>query len=259
MTGLFKQPSVQGGFRTREIAAVWTQPALRWSVFVVLGLATVGCAVQQPAPSSTPCAEQYNDIARLQRILTEKDAEIASLRTHQQGQTKELQESTAQAARAQVKLRRLATQADAASAIAQAQVAMATLQSSQSTGREDRQLIQAQRIQEVARASFQQGDYGNAIDQAAQAGQLIAMVAELHTRTGSGQRRLTKVSFQVPIPLRVMVDSNLRRQPRDTATVSTVLKANSPVEAHAYKGHWLLVKTDDGHSGWLYRLLVVAP
>jgi SH3-like domain-containing protein len=62
------------------------------------------------------------------------------------------------------------------------------------------------------------------------------------------------VPLQVAIPLRVTVDSNLRRQPLGKAPVIGVLKKDSPLVAHAYKGSWMQVETEDGRSGWVDQM-----
>ena len=61
--------------------------------------------------------------------------ELRELRTNQREQVKVIQESTREATRAKVKLRRLATQAEAASYIAEVEVAMASLARGAGRGR----------------------------------------------------------------------------------------------------------------------------
>ena len=82
----------------------------------------------------------------------------------------------------------------------------------------------AQDILESTAAPFAQGDYGVAMDRAAQAEQLIVLVAHYQVRPGSRSRVPGEVPLQVAIPLKATVDSNLRRQPRGSARVVGVLK-----------------------------------
>ena len=113
-------------FMSRCYHAAW------WTVLTLWGLTMTGCAVMQPEVAvSTPCAceEQQQEISRLQQMLAEKEAEINRLQAHQQDQKKELEETTSEAARAEIKLRRFATEADVASRLAEVEVAMEVLQS----------------------------------------------------------------------------------------------------------------------------------
>ena len=243
------------------------------TVALLFAIIIAGCATAPPAPAPAPvpapreepvreplpipctCDEPNREITRLKHDLANKEAEIRDLRSQQREQTKALQESSRQAARATGKLHRLATQADAASYIAETEVALATLRSSPDAGSRTSPIAVAQEILQSAAAPFAGGDYSAAMDRTAQAAQLLAMLALNRSRSVSAARAASEVSFLVPIPLRVRIDSNLRRQPRGNAKVLGVLKESTPLIAHAYKDKWLRVKADDGRSGWIHQSL----
>ncbi len=197
------------------------------------------------------CDEQTREIARLRQDLANREAELRDLRSTQRDQVKVLQESTREVTRARVKLRRLATQVDAASYIAEVEVAMESLRSSLGATSTVPLMAVAQGILESTAAPFAQGDYGAAMDRAAQAEQLIALMADNRVRRGSPPRVPREVRLQVAIPLKVIVDSTLRRQPLGKAPVVGLLKKDSPLVAHAYKGSWMQVETEDGRLGWI--------
>jgi SH3-like domain-containing protein len=92
------------------------------------------------------------------------------------------------------------------------------------------------------------------MERATQAEQLIALVADNQVRPGSPPRVPREVPLQVAIPLKVIVDSKLRRKPTGNAPVVAVLKKDSPLVAHAYKGNWMQVETEDGRLGWIDQL-----
>lgn len=217
-----------------------------------------GCALLQPPPPPPPqttvaCAEEEREIGRLQQALAEKDAEVRQLHAQQNVQAKVLEETAGEAARAEVKLRRLATQAGAASQLAEVEVA---LQGAHATHAEraGAQLMQAETILNAGSAAFAQGDYGAAVEFAAQARQVIDMVAG-----GRATQAVVEVPFQVPISLRTRSDSNLRAHPRRAAAIRTVLPQGTPVQAYAYRGDWLHVRTGDGLEGWVHASLLEAP
>ena len=128
---------------------------------------------------------------------------------------------------------------------------MASLRSSRGAASALPLMVLAQGILDSTAAPFAQGDYGVAMDRAAQAEHLIALVAIDRVRPGSRPRVPGEVPLQVAIPLKVMVDSNLRRHPLGKAPVVDVLKKDSLLVAHAYKGSWMQVETEDGRSGWV--------
>lgn len=220
-----------------------------------------GCALLQPlapAPVSVVCDQQDREIVRLQQTLTEKDAEIQQLRAQRNVQAKELKQTTGEVARAEVRLRRLATQADAASQLAEVEVALHGMQTKPLARSAAAQQAQAQQILDAAAASFAQGDYGAAVELAAQSQAIIEMLAG---RRGSAAaiRDAVEMPFQISVALRVRIDSHLRAGPGRSAEVLGVLRQGALVQAHAHCGEWLSVQTEDGRAGWVYGALLEAP
>lgn len=150
---------------------------------------TTGCTLLRqppaPAPAAPDCSQPLQEIARLQQALIDKDAEIGQLRAQQNVQAKELRQTTGEVARAEVKLRRLATEAGAASQLAEAEVALQSLTKSPPNGA-TAQRLQAQQLVAAGSAAFAQGDYGAAVEFAAQAQALVGMVKE--TQAASSAR-----------------------------------------------------------------------
>src|SRR5207249_1203382 len=117
---------------------------------------------------------------------------------------------------------------------AEVEVALQTLRSSPDA-RSTSLMAVADGMLQSAAVSFARGDYGAAMNRAAQAQQLITMLADHRLRPSSKAPVTAEVPFEVPIPLRVKLDSNLRRQPRGNARIQGVLKASTPLLAYAYK------------------------
>lgn len=249
-------------------------------MMALLGLSITGCNVlmklKPPEPEiqvavPEPCAKeqceaerekllaekeaQQQEIERLQKLLAEKDAFIRSQQARQQDQAKTLQETSSQAAHAQIKLRRLATRPAAASTIAEAEISLESLKSSPATHAEQLLQTQAQRLLAAATASYAEDNYAVAMDQAAQAREFTDMVKNSRLRKTPDQ---ILVSLQTPIPLRATVNSNLRQKPGLKSAVLGILKKDSTITAEAYQGDWLQVQTADGRSGWVLNTLVEA-
>jgi len=189
----------------------------------------------------------------LRQELANRDAEVRDLRAKEREQVKVLQETTREAARAKVKLRRLATQVDAASYLAEVEVALQSQRTSPGASTNAPLLALAQGLLEATAAPFAQGDYGSVMDRTAQAEQLGNVAADNQVRSGSRPRPRApgEVAFQVAISLKVTIDSNLRRQPLPKSPIVSVLRKDSPLVAHAWKGNWMRVETADGRSGWV--------
>lgn len=244
-----------------SLLKTWAGQMLCGTVIALLGLNITGCTLLKPIPVAAPitphepcaCEVQKREIERLQQLLAEKEGLIRNLNARQQDQAKALQETTSQVTRDQVRLRRLATQPGAASSIAEAEVAMASLKLSQITAPE--QTLQAQRLLDAATASYAKGNYGTAMDHAAQTREFIDMVMDNHTRKASDPR-VAMVPFNVPIPLRAKSNITLRQKPFSSAAKLGALKKDSALTAQAYLGDWLHVQTNDERSGWIPNALV---
>jgi hypothetical protein len=249
--------------RFRDAGALPGVATTTWAAAVLLAFG--GCATPPPPTPPAPapvavavppresacpsCDDQNREIARLRQDLAQRETELRELRTSQRDQVKVLQESTREVERAKVKLRRLATQADAASYIAEVEVALQTVRDAAGAGIP--LLGLAEGIMQSTAAPFAQGDYGGAMDRAAQAEQLVTVVADERGRRASRARAAGESAFQVAVPLRVIADSHLRRQPLGTAAIRGVLPKDSLLVAHAHKGTWLRVETVDGRVGWV--------
>jgi uncharacterized protein YgiM (DUF1202 family) len=258
---------------------MWGRSAPKWMIMAFTGLSMIGCN-NIPVRSIPPDSEievtalescdkerceaerekllaekavQQQEIERLQKLLAEKDALIRNQQVRQQDQAKTLQETSNQAAHAQIKLRRLATRPAAASTIAEAEISMEGLKSSPLSDTERMLQAQAQRLLAAATVLYDEDSYAAAMDHAAQAREFVDMMKNGRLRKAADQ---ITVSLQTPIPLRASVDSNLRQKPGLKGAVLGVLKKNSAMIAEAYQGDWLQVQTGDGRSGWILNTLV---
>jgi hypothetical protein len=199
-----------------------------------------------PEPVCPVCVDRSDELARLRQELAARDAELRELRASEREQVKAVQESTREVTRARARMRRLATQADAASYIAEVEVALGA---AQSPAAQSPMLALAQSFLDAAQAPFAQGDYGTAMERAAQAEQLVA--AAERTALGPRPRVAGEVLLQVRIPLKATSESRLRREPAQGAPVVSTLPRDAAVVAHAYKDAWMRVETEDGKFGWL--------
>jgi hypothetical protein len=199
------------------------------------------------------CVDRSDELARLRQELAARDAELRELRASEREQVKAVQESTREITRARARMRRLATQADAASYIAEVEVALGA---AQSPAAQSPMLALGQSFLDAAQAPFAQGDYGTAMDRAAQAEQLVAAAVE--TAPGTRSRVAGEVLLQVRIPLKARSESRLRREPAQAAAVVATLPKDTALVAHAYKDAWMRVETEDGRFGWLPQATLAA-
>jgi hypothetical protein len=195
------RPVKPGPWRLAPIASAASARA--WLLAGLLALVAGGCgsvpnapaAPASPArtsvakPTCLPCTGQAREIERARLELAVRDAELRDLRSSHRDQVKVLQESKREVARAKVKVRRLATRADAASYIAEVEVGLARLRSRSGGKSTDPRIEQAGRLLESTDAPFAQGEYGVAMDRASEAEQLIGSAADAQAQRATLTRK----------------------------------------------------------------------
>lgn len=243
------------------------------AVAALLGLLIGGCATQPPpppppapvvvAPASAPvcavCEDTSAEMASLRQELALRESELRDLRAQQRDQARVLKETAKQASRAKVKLRRLATQADAASYVAEVEVALDVARSAPGAPSRAPLIALAQAVLEASAAPFAQGDYGVAMDLAEQADELVALIAVTPARPASGARATAETRFDVTIRFRAASESHLRRQPGDKAPSLGVVREGTRLTTTAHRDGWFKVETEDGRAGWIHQSVVAAP
>lgn len=234
----------------RRHVAAWVAGAL-W----LGGCATVPPPVLEPLPQPpaplTPqaciaCVDHSEEIARLRQALASREAELRDLRATQREQAKVAAATTRDVARTQARQRRLATQADAASAIAEAEVAQEAARDGAPLAPLPPIFVLAQSFVDAATAAFARGDYGAALDRAAQA---QALLAPLPVGGGTAASDV-EVPLLAAVPVQVTARTPLRGRPGNGNVVVTV-DPRAPLVAHAYRAGYLRVVNANGAKGWV--------
>lgn len=207
-----------------------------------------------------PCKVQQHEIERLKLLLAEKDTIIRNQQLQREEQVKTMQEAASQATIAQSKLRRLATKPAAASAIAEAEIAMKNLKPVKTDLLWSSLRVQAQRFLDAATATYTAENFSTAMDHAARSKELTDMLAAHHTHhtTPAPKRNAAMMPLQTTIPLQLTADSKLFQEPRSNAPVMGILKKGFKLTAHSWQGEWFRVQTRNGASGWVSGTVVEA-
>ena len=221
------------------------------------------CARSAPAPGAPPAPSHataapretvtVRDVALDRRIgvlelrLLAKDAEIKAL-------TQQLDDARQEVVRAMAKLRTLATRAEAASGMAEAEIAVQTLRGKADPSMPE--LGQAEHLLRMSSAEFNDANYGGALYLANQA-KGAARVGE--DRLAAAQQlpaRPGEVPFAVPVPLAVTTATNVREGPGMRFAVLFTLPAGAQVMGHSFADDWVRIAADSGRVGWVAGNLV---
>ncbi len=241
------------------------RPAFAFAGTLAVYLLFAGCARNAPAPGTPPrpaaaaparretVTVAVHDAALDRRVgvlqlrLLAKEAEIEAL-------TKELDDARQEVVRAMAKLRTLATRAEAASGMAEAEIAVQALRGKASRAMPE--LEQAERLLGMSSGEFNDENYGGALYLANQAKDAARLGEDRLVGALKLPARQGEAPFAVPVPLKVTASTNVREGPGTGFPVLFRLAAGAPVVGHSYSDDWVRIVDDGGRVGWVAGNLV---
>jgi len=186
--------------------------------------------------------------ARLELRVLEKEAQVEELQTR-------LDDARREVVRAMAKLQSLATRAEAASGMAEAEIA---LQSLRGTGGQQvvPELGQAAQLLQLATAEFDRQNYGGALYLANQAKAAAAAGQGRVAGVERGSLRQGEVPVALPLRLQTTGRANVREGPGGGFAILFTLEASAPLTGYSYLDQWVRIADDSGRPGWVYQSLV---
>jgi hypothetical protein len=230
---------------------------------VVLALATAACARSAPQVAARPVADTIHvadtvvvqapadselrqRASLLQVQLLERDAQIADLRDR-------LEDAMREVVRTLARLQTVAGRAEAASAMAEAELAYQTLKARPGNAAE---AAQARRLLDLSAAEFNRQNYGGAAYLATQVKGVAGRMGAGARATDRGQVRPGETAFSAPLPLQLSARSNLRAGPGTGFGVQETLDRGAAVLGVSYLNEWIRITDEQGRTGWVYSTLL---
>lgn len=189
-------------------------------------------------------------MSRLELQVLEKEAQVAELQTR-------LEDARDEVVRTMAKLETLNSRAEAASGMAEADVALQALRNA-AGGAQSPELSQANRLIRRSNAEFEKRNFGGALYLANQS-RALAIAGRARLTGNRGTLRQGESQFAVPVRLKVMSKGNVREGPGTTFAVLYSLEPGAVVTAFSHTDEWVRVTDDGGRSGWIFRTLVGRP
>jgi uncharacterized coiled-coil protein SlyX len=228
--------------------------------FLAATLLLNGCSSSKPEPTPAPSPKppaprtgpSHSDlekrIARLELNLMDREAQVDELQIR-------LEETRQEVVRAMAKLQTLASRAEAASAIAEAEVALQPIKAAPGQSAPP-EATQASRLLRESSAEFDKENYGGALYLANQA-KTLAGAAQGRLSAGErGPQRPGETAFALPIPLKASGRGNVRAGPGTGARIEFAVQAGDDLIGYSYVDEWIRIGAEDGRSGWIFRSLV---
>ncbi|MGD9032811.1 MAG: SH3 domain-containing protein [Desulfobacteraceae bacterium] len=197
-------------------------------------------------------------VSKMHMQMLEKDAQIKKLEERQNTQQRVLDDAIQEVVRAKAKLASLESKAEAASNMAEAEIALRNLRTELGAGEKDPDVIKAKQLLKMSALEFEKKNYGGA----------LYLTSQAMSHIKAGQIRMKphekipvikgEILFAEPLSLRVLRTSNLREAPDLKSKVLTTLAKGAPVVGYSYKGEWVRVHSEQGIHGWIFQTLVGA-
>lgn len=205
------------------------------------------------AASEAAARAAESRVVELNTRLAEKSVEAQESADRHAVLQRQLDEAIQEVVRAKAKLRSLESRADAASAMAEAEIALKALQGRRG-GANRQELGKAEDLLRMSSAEFERENYGGALFLATQAkGHLRAAEVAPAPR---GAAQPDEVPFASPLAYVVHTDANVRAGPGSTFQVVGTVRKGTPVTAFARKNRWLRITDERGLTGWVFEDLL---
>lgn len=186
-------------------------------------------------------------VGRLEFQLLVKDAQLAELQSR-------LDDTRDEVVRTMGKLKTAASRAEAASGMAEAEVALQSLRSGGQPPAPE--LMQASKLMQQSSAEFNKQNYGGALYLATQA-KTLSVAGRARLTVGNRDPLLAGENrFAVPLRFRVASRGNVRAGPGTSFPVAFTVEAGAELTGYSHSDEWIRVTDPSGRNGWIFRNLV---
>ena len=189
--------------------------------------------------------ELEQKLARTELLLLEKEAQVNELQAR-------LDDARQEVVRAMAKQQSLASRAEAASGMAEAEIALQSLRST--AGAKGKPEVS--RLIKLSTAEFDKQNYAGALYLASQAkGAAFAARGQLAS-VERGPLRAGEVAFASPLKLQTAKRANVREGPGVDFKIIFTLPAGAPMTGLSHAEQWVRITDDSGRGGWIYQSLI---
>lgn len=186
--------------------------------------------------------------ARLQMSLLDKHAEVNKLMLKNEQLVRVF-------VRNKVKLRNRGNKVEAVRLLAEVTTVIDAARVNNPDGNWDEVLDRAEQFLKEGREEIDKGNLEKFFYLASKAFEQVQMI-ELENREVGQRIDESESIFLVPLSMKLLLTSNVRRGPSMDAEVDYVLEAGSLVTAIGYKGMWVKVNSSEQDGGWIHNSLL---
>lgn len=188
--------------------------------------------------------------AKLELKVLEQEAQVAELQSR-------LDDARREVVRAMAKLQSLATRAEAASGMAEAEIALQALRSANGNNSPSSpEYGQGTALLQLATTEFDQQNYAGALYLATEAKNAAAAGQGRVSGDDRTSMRKGEVPFALPLRLQTTGRANVRDGPGPNFKVLFTLETGAPLVAYSYVEEWVRIKDGSDRPGWIHQTLI---
>ncbi len=206
--------------------------------------------VTQRSPAVVRDTALEQRAARLELKVLEQEAQVDELQSR-------LDDARREVVRAMAKLQSLATRAEAASGMAEAEIALQALRTANgNSAPPSPEYGQGSQLLQLATTEFDQQNYAGALYLATEAKNAAAAG---RGRVASDDRAATRrgeVPFALPLRLQTTGRANVREGPGAGFKVLFTLETGVAIVAYSYVDQWVRIRDDNDRAGWIHQTLI---
>lgn len=189
--------------------------------------------------------ELEQKLARSELLLLEKEAQLSELQIR-------LDDARLEVVRAMAKQQSLASRAEAASGMAEAEIALQSLPATAAA----RGAPEVSRLIKLSNAEFAKQNYSGALYLASQAKGAAFAARGQQASANRGPLRAGEVAFASPLQLQAATRTNVRDGPGGTFKIVFTLPAGAPLTGYSHAQQWVRITDSSGRDGWIYETLI---
>jgi hypothetical protein len=237
-------------------------------LLVAVSLVAAGCVTPperpaEPAPSAprnetretphpaAPAADPRDrQVAQIQLRLLAREADVARLQSEIEETRQRLDDAILEIVRSKAKLGSLGSRAEAATALSEAELLLASLRREKGASPSD--LASAQKMIELGNQEFRNGNFGGAFYLSSNAKTALGVAASRQRGAPAASEASAEARFPVPIKFQFGARSSVRELPRGDSRVVRVGEKGVAIVGIANRDRWILVEFEDGARGWAF-------
>jgi uncharacterized coiled-coil protein SlyX len=203
---------------------------------------------RQPVAARDTALEQR--AARLELKVLEQGAQVAELQSR-------LDDARREVVRAMAKLQSLATRAEAASGMAEAEIALQALRTANGNNSvSSPEYGQGTALLQLATTEFDQQNYAGALYLATEAKNAAAAGQGRVSGDDRTATRKGEVPFALPLKLQTSGRANVREGPGANFKVLYTLETGVPIVGYSFVDQWVRIKDNGDRTGWIHQTLI---